>query len=234
MQYLSQRLASKPAKAGEGTPPSGTLAADQRQRILDAAEESIGERGCAGASIEAIVKAARVSSVTFYEHFSDKEACFAAAFDRAVLEAGTALREAALDRPDEKEAGGGSGDGVGWPERVRVGFRVLLETIDAEPDRARLCLLEAQTADPALRTRYEATLDALAAQLRQGRLLDTAPRGLPDTVEEAAVGGIAWLLRQRVELGQTGGIEDLLPKLAGIALSPYGIGEAPAEVASDG
>lgn len=230
MQYLSQRLATKPAKSGGGTPPSGTLAASQRERMLDAAEGLIGERGCSGASIEAIVKVAGVSSVTFYEHFEDKEACFVAAFDRAVVETGAVLRAAVQEQGEE--------DGAGpWLEQVGSALGVLLAAVAAEPPRARLCLVEAQTAGPVLRARYEATLDAVAVQLRHGRVFDTAPRGLPDTIEEAAVGGIAWLLRQRVELGQTDGIEELLPKLIEIAVSPYlnGNGAQPAAAqAGDG
>jgi AcrR family transcriptional regulator len=217
MQYLSQRLATKPAKAGEQAPLSGTLAASQRERMLDAAEALIGERGCSGASIEAIVKAAGVSSVTFYEHFEDKEACFVAAFDRAVVETGAALRIAMQEQVGEGEEGAAGT----WREQVAGTLRALLVAVAAEPARARLCLVEAQTAGPALRARYEATADAVAVQLRRGRVLDTAPRGLPDTVEEAAVGGIGWLLRQRVESGQTNGIEELLPKLIEIAISPY-------------
>jgi len=217
MQYLSQRLASKPAGTGEGDPPAGTVAAQQRERLLDAAEGLIGERGCAGPSIEAIVKAARVSSVTFYEHFADKEACFVAAFDRAVVETGAVLHDAAR----------GEGE---WSARVRAALRALLETVAAQPARARLCLVDAQTGGPALCARYETALDAAAVRLRRGRLLDSAPRGLPETVEEAAVGGIAWLLRQRVEAGRTDGIGELLPKLAEIALSPYMEAEGPREL----
>jgi AcrR family transcriptional regulator len=209
MQYLSQRLASKPATARGGAPPDDPFAARQRERILDATEMLIGERGCAGTSIEAIVKAAGVSSVTFYEHFGDKEACFVAAFDRAVLETGAELQE----------AGEGEAD---WRKRVGAALGALLAAIAAQPARARLCLVEAPTGGPALSDRYESTLDAAAAQLRRGRLLESAPRDLPETVEEAAVGGIAWLLRQRVELGRLDGLEDLLPKLTEIALSPYG------------
>jgi AcrR family transcriptional regulator len=209
MQYLSQRLATKPARTRGGAPPGDPFAARQRERILDAAEVLIGERGCAGTSIEAIVKAAGVSSVTFYEHFEDKEACFVAAFDRAVLETSAELHEA------------GVGEGA-WREQVGAALGALLAAVAARPERARLCLVEAQTGGPALSARFEATLDAAAAQLRRGRLLDTAPRDLPDTVEEAAVGSIAWLLRQRLEQGQADGIDELLPKLTEIALSPYG------------
>ncbi|HEU4945135.1 MAG TPA: TetR/AcrR family transcriptional regulator, partial [Solirubrobacterales bacterium] len=179
MQYLSQRLASKPAKAPGADPPSGSLGADQQRRILDATEQLVGERGCGGTSIEAIVKAAGVSSVTFYEHFEDKEACFIAAFDRAVVETGAELSAA------------GEGEEA-WPDRVRVVLAALLTTIAAEPNRARLCLVEAQPGGRLLSARYDATLDAVASRLRQGRLLATAPPELPSTVEEAAVGGIAW------------------------------------------
>jgi len=215
MQYLSQRLASKPAKAPGADPPSGSLSADQRRRILDATEQLIGEHGCGGTSIEAIVKGAGVSSVTFYEHFEDKEACFVAAFDRAVVETGTTLNAA------------GEGEEA-WGDRVRAVLGALLATIAAEPDRSRLCLVEGQTGGPLLSARYDATLEAAASRLRQGRLLDTAPRELPETVEEAAVGGIAWLLRQRVERGEAETVEALLPKLVEIALSPYlGAAEAP-------
>lgn len=216
MQYLSQRLASKPAKAPGAASPSSSLGADQLRRILDATEQLVGEHGCSGTSIEAIVKAAGVSSVTFYEHFEDKEACFVAAFDRVVVETGAKL--SAAGRGEEA-----------WADRVRAVLAALLAVIASEPNRARLCLVEAQTGGPLLSARYDATLDAAASRLWQGRLLVTAPRELPDTVEEAAVGGIAWLLRQRVEREEAETVEALLPKLAEIALSPYlGAVEAPA------
>ena len=84
MQYLSQRLASKPSPRRGAGPPEGALRSPQLERILDATEKLVAANGCNGTSIEAIVKEAGVSSVTFYEFFDGKEACFAAAFDRAV------------------------------------------------------------------------------------------------------------------------------------------------------
>lgn len=209
MQYLSQRLAEKPAKSRGKGPFRDPLFLRQRERILDAAERLIAERGCSGTSIEAIVKLARVSSVTFYEHFEGKEACFVAAFDRAVEETREAIREAA---PDD----------LPWPEQIRAGLAALLAAVAADPVRARMCLVEAQMGGPALLARYEAAIDSAAPKLREGRLLDAAPRGLSDAVEEATLGGIAWTLRRRIELeGGESGVEELLPKLAEIALAPY-------------
>jgi AcrR family transcriptional regulator len=191
MQYLSQRLAAEPAGTRESSPPRGVLATSQRDRILDATEELIAERGSPETTIEAIVKVAGVSSVTFYEHFKDKEECFAAAFDRAVEELRAAI-------PAELS-------GPGWE---RQALAALLEAIDAEPARARLCFVEAQRGGPLLRARYEAALDAVAAELS-------------DSLGQAIVGGLAWLLRERLELGGGEGVRDLLPRMSEIVLDPY-------------
>lgn len=208
MQYLSQRLASKPASERGRDPDPGALPPPQRERILDAAERLIAERGCAGTSIEAIVKAAGVSSVTFYEFFEGKEECFVAAFDRAV-EAGAA--ELARAAPGE----------LTWPEQIATGLRAVTALVAAEPARARLCLVEAQTGGPELSVHFEAALDRVAAKLRQGRALDTAPSDLPATHEEATAGALAWLLRERLETGDLEGLETLYPQLVDIALAPY-------------
>jgi AcrR family transcriptional regulator len=214
MQYLSQRLASKPSPGrGGGRSDRGPLPAPQLERILDATERLVAQRACAGTSIEAIVKEAGVSSVTFYEFFGDKEACFVAAFDRAV-EAGVAeLARAAAGDP---AVGGHS-----WPEQIATGLRALTTLIRTQPERARLCLVEAQTGAPELSLRFDAALDRVARKLREGRALATAPADLPSTHEEAMSGALAWLLRERIETGDEQGLEALYPELIDIALAPY-------------
>lgn len=207
MQYLSQRLASKPApKRGRGAGREAATA-PQRERLLDAAERLAAERGCAAVSIEALVKAAGVSTVTFYEYFEEKEECFLAAFERALDAAAAELAEAAA--------------GMGWAEGFATGLRSALALVAAYPQRARLCLVEAQTGGPRLRAAYEAALDRVAAALRGGRGLDTAPPDLPPTHEEATAGALAWLLRERLERDGEGGVEALYPQLVDIALAPY-------------
>lgn len=199
----------------------GPLAGTQRERILDAAERAVAEKGCAGATIEGIVKLAGVSTVTFYEHFGNKEECLVAVFDRAVEETGALLREAAPA-------------GLPWPDQVREGLRALLAAIDADPARARMCLVEAQMGGPVLVARYDAALDEVVAKLREGRDLDSARGWLPDGLEQATAGGLAWLLRQRLELGGSNGgagVGELYPRMVEIALTPYmGNGEAPPAV----
>jgi AcrR family transcriptional regulator len=214
MQYLSQRLASKPSPRRGGGPARDALAAPpQRERILDAAERLIAEHGCAGTSIEALVKEAGVSSVTFYEFFAGKEECFVAAFDRAVEAGAEEIAQAATGDP--------ASGGLSWPEQIATGLRAVIALIGVEPERARLCLVEAQTGGAELSARFEAALDRVAAKLRQGRALDTAPADLPATHEEATAGALAWLLRERLETGDTEGLKALYPELIDIALAPY-------------
>jgi len=191
MQYLSQRLAVESTGTGEDRRPQGAVAATQRERILAASERLIAAKGFAGTTIEGIVKEAGVSSVTFYEHFGGKEECLVAAFDRAVEE----LRAAV---PAE----------LSGPDQAREALAALLDAIDAEPARARLCFVEAQKGGPRLRGRYEAALDAVAIELS-------------DSLGQAIVGGLAWLLRERLELGGGEGVRDLLPRMTEIVLDPY-------------
>jgi len=213
MQYLSQRLAGKPSPRRGGGTEARAGSPPQRERILDAAERLIAARGVAGTSIEAIVKAAGVSSVTFYEFFEGKEECFVAAFDRAV------------ERAEEEIATAAEGDpaagGLSWSEEVATGLRAATKLIAVEPERARLVLVEAQTGGPELSARFEAALDRIAAKLREGRALETAPADLPATQEEANAGALAWLLRERLEAGEGEGLETLYPEMIDIALAPY-------------
>jgi AcrR family transcriptional regulator len=191
MQYLSQRLAVESTEAGQDRRPQGSVAATQRERILAATERLIAAKGAPATTIEAIVKGAGVSSVTFYEHFADKEECFVAAFDRAV----GGLRAAI---PAE----------LSGPGQAREALAALLEALDADPARARLCFVEAQKGGPLLRARYEEALDAVA-------------RELSDSLGQAIVGGLAWLLRERLELGGGEGVQGLLPRMTEIVLDPY-------------
>ncbi|MBX7432358.1 TetR/AcrR family transcriptional regulator [Mycobacterium sp. Y57] len=68
------------------TPPAPRAADDKsafRQRLLDALEASIAEDGYAKTTVADIVRRARTSRRTFYEHFDSREACFVALLSEA-------------------------------------------------------------------------------------------------------------------------------------------------------
>jgi AcrR family transcriptional regulator len=194
--------------------PADLLAAHQRDRILSATIELVAKRGYRGTSIDHIVKSARVGYAAFYELFQGKEECFCAAFDRVVTEA------------RERIAASVSA-AARWPEQVCAAIASVLELIAAEPYRARIVFAEAHTADKAALSRHEALLDEVAALLREGRKLRPDGDELPPTLEEATVGGIVWLLNQRVVIGELEEVDQLFPELALIVLEPY-LGKAQA------
>ena len=51
----------------------------------------------------------------------------------------------------------------------------------------------------------------------------SSPHGeqLPETLEETIIGGIFWIIYQRIIMGQTEQIEELLPELVEFSLTPY-------------
>ena len=55
--------------------------ASQRQRILDAILDVVGERGYAKATVAHVTTAAGVSRTTFYEQFANKQEAYLAAYD---------------------------------------------------------------------------------------------------------------------------------------------------------
>ena len=58
--------------------------------------------------------------------------------------------------------------------------------------------------------------------LRRGRELSPRAATLPATLEEATLGGVAWLLHQRlVVMGEVEEIEALYPELVEIVIGPY-------------
>lgn len=188
--------------------PPDFVALGQHERILAAMTEVAAERGYRKATIEAIVKRARVALSTFYEHFRDREECFLAAHDESV-EAARAELAARVDRERP------------WPEQVATGLRALLEMAAAEPARAKLCLVETPAAGSAAVARHHAMLESVAAELREGRKLDERAARLPEGLEVAIAGGLAWLLHQRLVAGRDGELGALLPAMLQVTLTPY-------------
>lgn len=214
---LSERLAKIPP--GRHLVPREFIAQNQRERMLLATAELVAERGYQKTTIELIAKTARVALSTFYEQFSSKEECFLAAFDESVAAAGEVFGEL-LDtsRP--------------WADQIASGLEIFLEMVVAEPTRARLCIVEAQAAGGEALARYQATLERVAPKLREGRDFNPRAGRLPDGLEIAIVGGLAWLVHQRLIAERVDGIKALLPEMLQVTLTPY-LGEVEASRAAD-
>ncbi len=210
MVSLPEHLQAKPAGRHRLAPE--VRAEHQRERILDAATEVFAERGYQGTTIDNIVAAAKVGVGSFYELFDNKPDCFVQVYERIVAGARERI-SAAIPA------------GAEWPEQVCAALRALLEQIEAEPLRARVALVEVQTAGSAALASHEQTIDSVIPVLARGREASPVGGELPPHLEEAIVGGLAWLLQQRLVLGEFEGAEALLPDVLEIAVEPY-IGKA--------
>jgi AcrR family transcriptional regulator len=73
-RVTSVRQQHAATQTATGTDESGAF----RQRLLDGLAASIAETGYRNTTVGDIVRRARTSRRTFYEHFADKEACFVA------------------------------------------------------------------------------------------------------------------------------------------------------------
>jgi AcrR family transcriptional regulator len=199
--------------------PPDFVAQNQRERMLLATAELVAERGYQKTTIELIAKTARVALSTFYEQFSSKEDCFLAAFDETVI-AATEVFDELLNEEDP------------WADQIAAGLEIVLEMIVSEPARARLCIVEAQAAGGAALARYQALLERVAPKLREGRIHNPRSSRLPDGLEVAIVGGLAWLLHQRLLADRVDDIKGLLPEMLQVTLTPY-VGEVEAGRAAD-
>jgi hypothetical protein len=66
-----------------------------------------------------------------------------------------------------------------------------------------------------------------------GRKVSPNGQQLPETLEETIVGGIFWVLYQRIVMGQAEQIEQLLPELVEFSLTPYLGTEAAKQAAAE-
>jgi len=201
---------------GEGQFPSGIrslpsdlVSAVQRERLLAAMLRATAQLGYRELSVQDVLERAGVSRPTFYEHFDNKEGCFLAAFDTAATRLCQRLEAAA----EEGESG---------RARLRLGLEELLRFVTDDPDAAMTLIVDARAACPPALLRRDELLDRFAS------CIDTQVRaessgGTPPSAIAAAgiVGGIEALLYSRLNRGETGDIESLLPPLMYFAVLPY-------------
>jgi AcrR family transcriptional regulator len=206
METLPGHLQRLPA--GQDRFQAEQMSRDQRGRILAAFAEVVAKRGYQGTTVEHIVKRAGVARVTFYENFENREACLLACFDEALAEVRRRVEVAGAGEPE-------------WPGRVRAAVAAFLDYVVAEPALARTCLIESMAAGPAAMQRYEQALQSFAPLLLQGRTLAPELAALPETLEDSIVGGIVWMVHQRLLRGELDAVPGLLPTMVEFALAPY-------------
>jgi AcrR family transcriptional regulator len=188
-------------------------------RIITALAQETCDQGYQQVTVADVVRRAGTARNTFYENFRSKDDCFLATQEYAM--------SAALERVVEA-----AGALQSWPRRVRAGLTAFLSYVVEEPALARTCMVEALSAGPAAVEYYEKSQQAFVSLFRLGR--DVSPHGadLPETLEEAIIGGVFWIVYQRLAAGEVSAIPELLDELIEFALTPYLGAEAARQVAA--
>lgn len=201
--------------------PREFIARHQRARIIAALAQEVSAKGYRAVTVASIVKRAKVARKTFYENFGSKEECILAAQEEGMATALERVVAAAGIHED-------------WPQQVRAGLTAFLDFVADEPALARTCMVETLSAGPAAVKYHEESHHAFVSLLRLGRSVTSQAAALPEAMEEAIVGGIFWIVYQRLASSGKEEIRTMLPELVEFTLVPYLGAEAAREIAVAG
>jgi AcrR family transcriptional regulator len=189
--------------------PADLIRAVQRERLIVAMLKAASELGYRQLNVQDVIDRAGVSRPTFYEHFSNKEDCFLAAFDTTAQRLRRKVDEAALA-------------GESWRERLRLGMAAVIDFVGNDPDTARAVVVEARAASAEAVMRRVELLDDFSQCLdSQARELLPAEARFSEITASGVVGGIESLLYSRLCKREFDQLEDMLPSMMYFAVLPY-------------
>jgi AcrR family transcriptional regulator len=180
-------LSSRPKRPRKraGRDETSRICAVQRRRILTATADVVAERGLQQVTVAHIVARANVSRRTFYELFSDREACFLAAFDDAIAQLSLVVSAAW-----ESERS--------WREKIRGGLTAILEFLGDEPGLRSLLIVDALGAGSDVLDHRTQVLAQLIAAVDAGRGEKGPGPELPPLTAEGTVGAVLSIVHSRL------------------------------------
>ncbi|MGQ4516852.1 TetR family transcriptional regulator [Streptomyces sp. DW26H14] len=197
-------------RRGPRRTPAELVAATQRDRLLDGIARTVAEKGCAGARISDICRAAGVTRPVFYEQFAGKDDAVLAAYRSGVRLVVQAMEHAYLEARHEAD----------WPSAVCAALGELLAILAGTPAFAAM-LVEVEGIGGAGRAEREELLRSFR------RFFDEAPPAPPGVVGEelvdAVIGAVHLALYRRISGGAAESLPDLLPTLLCVVLAPFGV-----------
>jgi len=157
----------------------------QRGRLQQAMVELVAEHGYNDVAVATLSNRAGVSKRDFYKHFDSKEECFLATYDLIVSRSVCGILAAA---EGEEE----------WSERLRLGFIAFAGQIAANPETARLALVETFAAGAAAVERVQRTNRLFEALVAENLTLADGATRLPRMVVKGIVAGGSRVARARL------------------------------------
>ena len=201
-----RRQAVRLAPGPQGLPRAEVERA-QRERLTAAMAHVSATVGYEEATVERVLVEAGVSRRTFYELFDDREDCFVAAYDDAMRRVIRTVTDAYLDC----EA----------PERrLEHALETLLELCAADPDLARMCVVEVFAAGSRARDRRAEAMDRLArlAEHALGEL--RGDEKLDRLSAQALVGAVHELIYGPIERRDTASLPGMAADIVATQVAP--------------
>jgi AcrR family transcriptional regulator len=183
------------------------VTANQRERLIAAMGEIVGENGYASTTVSDVIAHAGVSRKAFYQHFANKQECFLAAYDKVVAEV---RREIA--RAYESAA-------KGVPERATAAIEKVFERAIKKPGTLRLVIIEAGVVGQAGIERRERLMSEYEGLLRDMLGLPAGPGTVPNPVLRGIVGGLNGVLYAHLQTSRLRQLHQLIPDLVRWATS---------------
>jgi AcrR family transcriptional regulator len=180
----------------------------QRTQILDAVVQVVGERGARNTSVERVVERAGVSRRTFYQQFSSLEECLVAVVEDAGARA-VALAARAFEEERHRP----------WQDGMRAALAAVLGMFDAQPDLARVCMVEAFAAGSLVREHREG-ISTVFRELVVARIEDqvTHPSSL---APEGTLASVMGIVSTRIVEREQAPLIEMIGPLMGVIVGPF-------------
>ena len=194
------------------------VAASQRVRLLDAVALVVARRGYGAATVADVIALAGVSRRTFYEQFTDLEACFLAAYEDGMRSLFDAIRRALAELPVAP-----------LEPRIRRAVEAYLAALASRPEAAWAFTIEVMGAGRSALDRRAWVMAQWVARWRA--LLTLHERGVPGAAPVsdqrllALVGGSEELVRETLRSRGASALPGLADELSAAARVLLGIAD---------
>jgi AcrR family transcriptional regulator len=201
---------ASPRKLPRGKSPvtPEAVAAEQRERILEAVGRLARTKGFTATTVADIVKDGGVTREAFYELFRNKEEAF--------LAAQTTNLERMISFVASRFFAGET-----WGDRVWNGLEALLGHVSRQPDVVYLDVIESYAAGSASLRRSFDNRTAYSLFFEDGYRQRPEAEQLPRLCSEAIGSAIVGLMRWHVGEGRTEQMLEMIPETAYVAMAPF-------------
>ncbi|HEX5309575.1 MAG TPA: TetR family transcriptional regulator [Solirubrobacteraceae bacterium] len=180
----------------------------QRLRIVSGMLDVACERGAANTTIAQVVERSGVSRRTFYELFADRDECFLAAFDQALVYAADRVVPAYESQKS-------------WRKAVRAGLVAMLALFDDEPRLAQVLVCESLSGGRPVLARRSELLEQLTQIVEGGRVRAQRSAASLPLLGEGVLGGVLMVLQRHVSQAGEGSMLELTNSLMSMIVLPY-------------